>query len=63
MKNLKTTYWLLIVIGILSVIASVYLYFQGKDFNDYFISGMMGLVFTATGIVSLKKMKNKEGVE
>lgn len=60
MKKLKTTYWLLIVIGLLSVVASVYLYLKGKPFNTYFLSGAMGLVFAATGYASLKKMKKEE---
>lgn len=60
MKNLKTTYWLLIVIGLLTVVASVYLYLKGKPFNTYFLSGAMGLVFAATGYASLKKMKKDD---
>lgn len=60
MNRLKTTYWLLIVIGLLTVIASVYLYLKGKPFNTYFLSGAMGLVFTATGFASLKKMKKED---
>ncbi len=55
MKETKTTYWLLVVIGILSILASIYLYFKGKDFNTYFLSGAMGVVFTATGIAFLRK--------
>lgn len=55
MKETKTTYWLLVVIGTLSIIASVYLYFKGKDFNTYFLSGAMGIVLAATGIVYLRK--------
>lgn len=58
MNRLKTTYWLLIVIGLLSVLASIYLFMKGKSFNDYFISGFMGLLFAVLGYVSLKKMKN-----
>lgn len=60
MKNLKTTYWLLIIIGLLTVVASVYLYLKGKPFNTYFLSGAMGLVFAATGYASLKKMKKDD---
>ena len=55
MKETKTTYWLLIVIGILSILASIYLYIKGKDFNTYFLSGAMGIVFAATGIAFLRK--------
>jgi len=57
MNRLKTTYWLLIVIGLLSVIASVYLYLKGKSFDNYFFSGFMGLLFAVTGFVYLRKMK------
>lgn len=60
MNRLKTTYWLLIVIGLLTVAASVYLYYKGKPFNTYFLSGAMGLVFAATGYASLKKMKKED---
>ncbi len=60
MKQQKTTYWLLIVIGILSVLASIYLYFKGKPFDNYFFSGFMGLLFAVTGFVYLRKMKEKE---
>ena len=60
MDRLKTTYWLLIVIGLLTVVASVYLYLKGKPFNTYFLSGAMGLVFAATGYASLKKMKKED---
>ncbi len=55
MKETKTTYWLLVVIGILSILASIYLYIKGKDFNTYFLSGVMGIVFAATGIAFLRK--------
>ena len=55
MKETKTTYWLLIVIGILSILASIYLCIKGKDFNTYFLSGAMGIVFAATGIAFLRK--------
>ncbi len=55
MKETKTTYWLLIVIGILSILASIYLYIKGKDFNTYFLSGAMGIVFAATGFAFLRK--------
>lgn len=58
MKETKTTYWLLVVIGVLSIIASIYLYLKGKDFNTYFIGGAMGIVFAATGIAFLRKKKN-----
>jgi len=57
MNRLKTNYWLLIVIGLLSVIASVYLYLKGKPFDNYFFSGFMGLLFAVTGFVYLRKMK------
>ena len=60
MKHLKQTYWLLIIIGLLSVVASVYLYLKGKPFNTYFLSGAMGLVFAAAGYASLKKMKKED---
>lgn len=60
MNRLKTTYWLLIVVGLLTVVASVYLYLKGKPFNTYFLSGAMGLVFAATGYASLKKMKKED---
>lgn len=60
MKSLKTTYWLLIVIGLLTVVASVYLYLKGKPFNTYFLGGAMGLVFAVTGYASLKKMKKED---
>lgn len=60
MKRLKTTYCLLIVIGLLSVLASIYLYFKGKPFDNYFFSGFLGLLFAATGFASLKKMKKEE---
>lgn len=60
MKRLKTTYWLIIVIGVLTVFASVYLFLKGKPFDSYFISGMMGLIFAATGYASLRKMNKEE---
>lgn len=60
MKETKTTYWLLVVIGFLSVIASIYLYLKGKDFSTYFFSGVIGLVFAATGIAYLRKRKTNK---
>ena len=60
MDRLKTTYWLLVVIGLLTMAASVYLYLKGKPFNTYFLSGAMGLVFAATGYAALNKMKKED---
>lgn len=60
MKRLKTTYVLLIVIGLLTVVAAVYLYFKGKPFEDYFISGFMGLLFAVTGFYYLRKLNKKK---
>lgn len=57
MKETRATYWLLVVIGLLSVLVSIYLYFRDKDFITYFLSGAMGIVFAATGIAFLRKKK------
>lgn len=60
MDRLKTTYWLLIIIGLLTFAAAIYLYSKGKPFDTYFLSGAMGLVFAATGFSYLRKMKKEE---
>lgn len=60
MKETKTLYWLLVVIGLLSILASVYLYIAGKPFDKYFISGAMGLIIAVLGFVNIRKInKNK----
>ncbi len=58
MKETKTAYLLLVVIGVLSIIVSIYLCFKGKDFNTYFRGGAMGIVFAATGIAFLRKKQS-----
>lgn len=63
MKNSKSIYWLLIVIGLLSVAVSLYNFIQGKPFNDYFLSGSMGLLFAAIGFVYLRKLQKGEEIE
>jgi uncharacterized membrane protein HdeD (DUF308 family) len=56
MKETKTTYWLLIAFGVLSIVVSIF-YILGKYFNTYFISGILGVVLAATGIAYLRKNK------
>lgn len=57
MKHRKISFWIIIVIGIVGIISSVYLYLKGADFSTYFLSGFSGLAIIITMLID----RNKKG--
>jgi hypothetical protein len=54
MQNSKTIYWILIVIGLLGVLSSVYMFSKGKPFSDYFWGGFCGMTLMGTAFIQRK---------
>jgi len=54
-KNSKTLFWSLIVIGTLGVFASRFSFSKGQDFNRYFWGGFCGVTLIGTALIQQKE--------
>ena len=60
MKNSKLSFWIVILVGVMGIVASIFAYVNGENFLTYFLSGFSGAVLIITAIVA--KNKRKENV-
>ena len=58
MKNSKTIFWLLIIIGTLGLFAGIFAYSNGKDFSTYFWGGLSGITLIGTALINQKEKNN-----
>ena len=59
MKNSRLSFWLLIILGSLGVLASILTFLKGADFSIYFLPGFSGIVLMGTALINQKKNNNK----
>jgi len=57
MKKEKFLFWLLIIIGTLGLIASIFSYTKGEDFTTYFLGGFCGITLIGTALIREKNNK------
>lgn len=62
MKKERTTYLLILIIGILSIAFSIYSFLKGNSFERYFSGGLLGVILAGMGMIYFMK-KNKDSEE
>ena len=60
MKNKSNLFWPLVTVGALGFIFSVVGIIQGKEFNDYFWGGLMGIILIGSAFVERNKAKKED---
>jgi hypothetical protein len=56
----KKLYWTLIIIGDLAILSSVYIFFTGGEFGDYFWGGFCGVCLIGVAMIESNKKKVNE---
>ncbi|MFN3194365.1 MAG: hypothetical protein ACE364_00270 [Chlorobiota bacterium] len=56
----KGLYWTLIIIGDLAILASVYIFFNGGEFGDYFWGALCGVCLIGVATIESKKKRINE---
>lgn len=59
MKNSKISFWLIILVGVAGLTASIALFLKGAEFGDYFIGGLAGLVLIGVAFINKKRKEDK----
>lgn len=59
MKISKLSFWLVILVGIMGIFASVFAFLTGEALVTYLLSGFSGLALIFTAIVAKNKRKDK----
>lgn len=52
MKKSKISFWLVIIIGTLGILASIYTFLDGQDFHSYFWGGFCGITLIGTALIN-----------
>lgn len=56
----KGLYWTLIILGDLAILTSVYIFFNGGEFGDYFWGALCGVYLIGVAMIESKKKKINE---
>lgn len=59
MKNSKLSFWIVILVGVMGIVASIFAFINGEVFLTYFLSGFSGILLIVTAIVAKNKRKGK----
>lgn len=60
MKNTKLSFWIVMLVGIMGIFASVFAFINGQVFLTYFLSGFSGILLILTAIITKNKRNEKE---
>ncbi len=56
----KLSYWIVLLIGAMAIIASIYAYLKGGSFLTYFLGGFAGILLILTALISKRKREDRE---
>lgn len=59
MKNSKLSFWIVILVGVMGIVASIFAFINGEVFLTYFLSGFSGVLLIVTAVVTKNRRKWK----
>jgi hypothetical protein len=60
-KKQSNIFWALVIIGSLGLVASVIGLLKGKEFDDYFWGGLMGVILIGSAFYERSKTQGNSG--
>lgn len=60
MKKSKLSFWIVILVGIMGIFASIFAFINGEVFLTYFLSGFSGILLIVTAVVTKNRREKKK---